>query len=340
MNVHSSQLLPKVHPASHGGINLNLQIDAGVIKSASLEIGLMHRGAEKLMEFRDYRQGAALANRHVWSSPTAGEYAYVLAAEELLGMQITPRADAHRAVFCEIDRVISHLTFLSYLAPMPVREKWANFMERTTGARMHHQVIRIGGVAFSLDAEHLDEAAALSEETRMELRAIELPGDGIGVLTSSVASSHGVSGPIARASGVAFDERQRGYGWYQNFQVIVQSSGDAKSRFEQLQAEIAQSLELIELAGRDCSGNDELLQRTPKTIRLPEGEAFASVEGALGSNGVALFSTGGKAPDRLRLRTASLGNLSALEEVLVGTAESDLALCLASWPFLAGDSDR
>lgn len=340
MMVHSSSLLPKAHPASHGGINIDYRLNDGVVVEARIEIGLMHRGAEKLFEVRDYRQGAMLANRHVWSSPTAGEYAFVLAAEELLGLQISPQADALRLIYCEIDRVISHLTFLSYLKPIDVREKWANFMEVATGARMHHQVIRIGGVAFGLDDNHLDQIRSLSNETETSVASIDVLGQGIGTLSTSVAASHGVTGPIARASGVAWDERMAGYGWYSTFTPVIGNQGDAASRFNQLIAEVRQSLNLIERASTACIGSDDLLIKTPKTIRLPEGHIYRAVEGALGTNGVDLFSTAGKAPDRLRLRTASLGNLSALQEVLVGTAEVDLPLLLASWPFLAGDSDR
>lgn len=338
--VHSSALLPQWHPATHGGINIDYTSIDGRIDVARIEIGLMHRGAEKLLEVRDYRQGAALANRHIWSSPTAGEYAFVLAAEELLGLIVSPRADAHRAIYCEIDRIISHLTFLCFLGPLPVREAWANFMERATGARMHHQVIRIGGVAFGLEAPQLDEIEKLMAQTEIEVGGLTVVGEGVGLLSPDVAAQHGVTGPIARASGINFDERCTGYGWYSNFQPVRESGGDAAARFRTLIAEVVQSMALIRSAISSVGGDDELLVRTPKTIRLPEGETYVAVEGALGSNGVALFSTGAKAPDRVRIRSASLGNLSALESVLSGVDERDLGLLLASWPFLAGDSDR
>lgn len=338
--VHTSALLPGRHPGTHGGFNLDLKVSSGVIDQAEIEIGLMHRGAEKLLEYRDVRQGAMLANRHIWSSPTAGEYAYVLAAEELLGLQPSPRADALRAIYCEIDRIISHLTFLAYLAPLASRERWADFMEAATGARMHHQVIRIGGVAFGLDENHFLEIEKLSSETKDEISALEVRGQGIGVLTQDVAASYGVTGPIARASGIEWDERMRGYGWYQDFQPVVNRQGDAASRFTQLVREIEQSLQLISGAKSLALSEEELLVKTPKTIRLPEGHAYAAVEGALGSNGISLYSDAGKTPQRARLRTASLSNIAALQAILPGQKESDLPLILASWPFLAGDSDR
>lgn len=340
MIVHSTSLLPSWHPATHGGIAINYQSESGVISAAKVEIGFMHRGAEKLFEYRDYRQGAMLANRHSWTSPTAGEYSYVLAAEEMLGLKVSPRADALRAFYCEIDRVISHLTFLKFLGPLPVREEWADFMEGVTGARMHHQVIRIGGVSYGLENEHLAQVDRLTSKTLDQIANLEVSGEGVGVLDSVKVHAHGATGPIARASGVLWDERMRGYGWYEQFVPVVGSAGDAAARFSLLIEEIKQSIELLQKSLKSVMNDDELLVRTPKTIRLPEGSVFADVEGALGSTGVALFSAGGKSPDRLRLRTPSLGNLSALEAALVGLRETDLPLMLASWPFLAGDSDR
>lgn len=343
--MHISRLLPPAHPATHGGINIDYSASNGVIEEVKIEIGLMHRGAEKLMEYRDYRQGAMLANRHIWTSPTAGEYAFVLAAEEMLGMQVTSRASALRAIYCEIDRIISHLTFLQAFPGahrFSVREEWADFMERATGARMHHQVIRIGGVAFALDREQVDRIAVLQRQTSADITGYSIPNEfsGHGVLTNEVASRHGVTGPIARASGIVWDERMSNYGWYHDFQAVSESAGDIPARIRILVDEVHQSLHLIKAAIDAAMSDGEILLRTPKTIRLPEGSAQAFVEGALGANGVSLYSTGGRAPDRVRLRTASLGNLSALEEVLVGMSEAALAPMLASWPFLAGDSDR
>lgn len=343
--MHTSQLLPLTHPASHGGIDINYSSADGVITDVQIEIGYMHRGAEKLLEYRDYRQGAALSNRHLWTCPTAGEYAYVLAAEELLGLQVSPRADALRAVYCEIDRIISHLTFLQAFPGaqlLPTREGFANFMERVTGARMHHQVIRIGGVSFGLEAEDLVALKALGAQTKNDLDGYLLPTEfkGVGILTREVAAQHGVSGPIARASGVPWDERCRDYGWYQNFKPRVGEAGDIPARIQLLIDEVNASLDLIDLAVTDATGVGELLIRTPKTIRLPEGQMHVLVEGALGANGVSLFSAAGRVPDRVRLRTASLANVSALRDVLVGNREEDLAAILASWPFISGDSDR
>jgi NADH-quinone oxidoreductase subunit D len=332
----------------HGGFLLHCEIDGDVIVAARPEIGFVHRSAEKLFEVRDYRQGAMLANRHIWTSPTAGEYAYVLAAEELLGLAVSPRADQLRLVFCEIDRILSHFAFLApslaATGSSPAREALADFMARATGSRMHHQVIRIGGVAVDLDGEQVEFLLAMldgiaRESEQMRASAVLDRAHGIGVLDTATIDSYGVTGPIARASGVARDERALGYGSYRDFAPAVRSGCDAHARFNLLLDEVEASCALVRTTVTEL-GAGELLVRTPKNLRLPEGSASRGVEGALGRNAIDIVSGAGLAPTRARLRTASFANIHALESALVGVAVSDLSLMLASWPVLAGDADR
>jgi NADH-quinone oxidoreductase subunit D len=339
--------LSPLHPITHGGFQIHCDLDGDAISLARLEIGFVHRSAEKLFEVRDYRQGAMLANRHIWTSPTAGEYAYVLATEELLGILISPRADALRLIYCEIDRVLSHLAFL---APVLLvdgisqsREQLANFMAKVTGSRMHHQVIRIGGVAVGLEAETSETLELLLVDVEKELSSInsnELPGLGVGVVKPELIASYGITGPIARSLGIAHDERMFHYGAYRDFTPVVAQAGDVSARLEVLVKEIEQSITLIRGNLDDALATGELLVRTPKNLRVPEGESHQGVEGALGRNSVSLFSSGGLAPARLRLRSASFANLQALEAALIGLPVGLLPLFLAAWPALAGDSDR
>lgn len=337
--------LSPLHPLSHGGFRIHCELDGDVISHARVEIGFVHRSAEKLFEVRDYRQGAMLANRHVWTSPTAGEYAYVRAVEELLGLSVSSRADALRLVFAEVDRVLSHLSYLApTLGESSAREELADFMSVTTGSRMHHQVIRIGGVAVDLDVEQRAKILKLLDAVEREvdvLRSSPLleKAAGIGPVDQTTIDSYGITGPIARASGVRRDERMSGYGAYHDFEPVVARDADARARLVLMMDEIEASCAMIVNAfSQDVEG--ELLLRTPRNLRLPEGQAHCFVEGALGSNGVSLFSDAGLAPTRARLRTASLGNMHALESVLVGTSQTQLPLLLASWPVLAGDADR
>lgn len=341
-------LLSPLHPLMHGGFRIHCDVDSDVIVAAEVEIGHVHRSAEKLFEVRDYRAGAMLANRHIWTSPTAGEYAFVLAVEELLALPISPRADQLRLVFSELDRILSHLAFLlPVLVPggmSTVREDLADFLSLTTGSRMHHHVIRIGGVAVDLDEQRIEQLTAILDRVDVEvdqLRSSELLAGfvGIGGVATEMIGSYGITGPIARSAGVLSDRRTTGYGAYRDFNPVVGASGDGAARLEVLIEEVLASRDLV--AGTlSTLGVGELLTRTPKNLRVPEGESHREVEGALGCQGISLFSDGGLAPTRVRLRTPSLAALHALEAVLVGVAVEQLPRLLASWPALPGDADR
>jgi len=340
--------LNPLHPLMHGGFRIHCELEDEVITGARVEIGHVHRGAEKLFEVRDYRAGAMLANRHIWTSPTAGEYAFVLAAEELLALRVSPRAEQLRVVFAEVDRILSHLAFLAPVllasGVSQARERLADLMAVVTGSRMHHHIIRIGGVAADFEDVHRKELDQCLDLVRSELEQLRASREiealvGVGIISPATIDSYGVTGPIARASGVARDERVAGYGAYSQFTPVVREEGDAAARVALLVDEVEQSIRLIGTAIETQSAG-ELLVRTPKNLRLPEGESHGSVEGGLGVQGVWLFSEGGLAPARVRLRTASFANLHALEAVLIGVPVTTLALVLSSWLALSGDADR
>ncbi len=352
------------HPSAHGGLRIHCEIDGETIKTAEIEIGFMHRGVEELFTMRDYRQGVMLASRHDWSGPSGGELAYSLAIEELLGLAAPPRASWLRVLLAELDRIVSALTFLSAVpdaesastrhAITRHREMISDTLESITGARMHHQVIKVGGVAIDVDEYSLARIAG-------ELRALEgeiaswqsmfavslAPYRGVGVLNRDVAIAHGASGIIARACSVPIDIRViEPYACYTEvqhlFKPAVDLDGDIPTRIGLLLHEVIVSSAIVDeaISKLRASVGEPIAERTPKVLRLPEGEVYRNVEGSLGANGVALFSNGGRAPNRLRLRTASFGNLSALAPTLSGLAVRDLPMMLASWPFLSGDSDR
>jgi NADH-quinone oxidoreductase subunit D len=352
------------HPSSHGGLRIHCEVEDELIKSAQIEIGFMHRGVEALFTERDYRQGVMLASRHDWSGPSGGELAYALAIEDLLGLTPPARASWLRIFICELDRIVSALTFLSAIPEPKIapiqhsmnqhREILAYRLEKITGSRMHHQVIKVGGVAVDVDEVALSEIAgslsAIIHECdwwRENLATSLIDYRNVGVLDREIALACGASGIIARASGLSLDIRtSEPYATYGELDFLTdrapQVGGDIPARVASLVIEVELSIAIIDSATRhlrECVGAP-IEERTPKVLRLPEGETYRNVEGALGASGVALFSDGGRSPTRLRLRTASVGNLAALEPSLVGVKVVDLPMLLASWPFLSGDSDR
>ena len=217
------------HPSTHGVLRLRLLLDGERIITAEPIVGYMHRGAEKLFEVRDYRQIIVLANRHDWLSAFANELGVVLAAERMLGMEVPVRAVWARTLLAELNRVLNHLMFLgSYPIELgaitPIfyafreRETIQAVMEEVSGGRMHYMFNRVGGLKEELPAGWTGRARHAVDEVRRRLPDIEnlVLGNeifqartrGVGVLSPELVHAYGVSGPIARASGVDLDLRR------------------------------------------------------------------------------------------------------------------------------------
>jgi NADH-quinone oxidoreductase subunit D len=362
--------LGPAHPSAHGLLKLRLTLDGDRIVAAEPEIGFMHRGAEKLFEARDYRQIIVLANRHDWLGAFASELGVVLAAERLARIEVPPRATWARTLLAELNRLLSHLAFLSSyppeiagtepgrgeLAAFAAREAVQAVMEEVTGGRMHYMFNRVGGLKEEIPLGWLDRARRTVDEVRASLPVIgaAVASDGfrartagVGVLTGEQVRQYGVSGPAARACGVDFDLRRDepylAYGELAGvLRVPIRQAGDCLARFECLLEQVDVSLDLAdESAARLASlPRGPLSARLPKVFKVPEGHAYAWTEGPLGLNGYYLVSRGGKTPWRLKLRSASFSNVAVLPEVLPGHRVTDLAAILGSLFFVVGDMDR
>src|SRR4051812_44605547 len=247
------------HPATHGVLRLRLTLDGERIVDCQPIVGYMHRGAEKLFEVRDYRQIIVLSNRHDWLSAFSNELGVVLAVERMLGMEVPVRAIWIRTLLAELNRVLNHLMFLgSYPIELgaitPVfyafreRETIQAVMEELSGGRMHYMFNRVGGLKEDLPAGWLGRVAEAVDAGGGRLSQIEdlVFGNeifrartrGVGVLSPALIDAYGVSGPIARASGVDFDlRRDEPYLAYEELardgvlQVAVRDGGDSYSRF-------------------------------------------------------------------------------------------------------------
>jgi len=341
------------HPSSHGVLQLHLTLDGDTVVRADPEIGFVHRGAEKLFEVRDYRQLVMLANRHDWLSAFSNELGIVLAVERMLGMQVPERATWLRTLLAEVNRVLNHLLFLSASLPTAPgfheREALQWVMEEATGGRMHYMFNRVGGLKEDVPAGWTSRLAAALAGVRAVaevMAGLVHDGDlgrGIGVLPAADVLSHGVSGPVARASGVDLDlRRDEPYLAYGSLDVpvVTRSEGDAHARFACVVEQVGVSLDLADqcLAALPSSGPVNL--RLPKTVRAPEGATYAWTEGPLGLSGYYLVSRGDRVPWRLAMRTASLANVSALPVALEGVRVADLVTVLASFFFVIGDIDK
>jgi NADH-quinone oxidoreductase subunit D len=359
------------HPATHGVLRLRIVVDGERIVTAEPVIGYMHRGAEKLFEVRDYRQIIVLANRHDWLSAFSNELGVVLGVEHMLGMEVPERAVWARTLLAELNRVLNHLMFLgSYPLELgaitPVfhafreREELQAVMEEVSGGRMHYMFNRVGGLKEDLPAGWLGRAGKAVENVRRRLPALErlvvgneiLEGRtrGVGVLPRETALAYGVSGPIARASGVDVDlRRDTPYLAYGELfakggpgRVVTRRAGDCLARLEVLLEQVHVSLDLAEACLDRLVGLPQgpVNVKLPKVLKVPEGQLYCATENPLGFNGYYLVSRGEKTPWRLKLRSASFNNISVLSEMLPGQLIADMVAILGSMFFVVGDVDK
>jgi len=257
------------HPAMHGVLRLILEMDGEVIERADPHIGLLHRGTEKLIEYKTYMQAVPYFDRLDYVSPMNQEHAFTLATEKLLGIEVPLRGQYMRVLYCEIGRILNHLLNITTYA-MDVgamtpllwgfeeREKAMEFYERVSGARLHAAFFRIGGVHQDLPAGLADDIAAwcetfpgviddmeglLTENRIFKQRTVD-----IGVVTAEQAEDWCFSGPMLRASGVVWDiRRNQPYDAYDrvDFDVPVGKHGDCYDRYLIRMIEMRESVKII-----------------------------------------------------------------------------------------------
>jgi NADH-quinone oxidoreductase subunit D len=363
------------HPATHGVLRLALTVDGERIIRAEPIVGYLHRGAEKLFEARDYRQILVLANRHDWLSAFSNELGVALAVERMLGIEVPVRATWIRTLLAELNRVLNHLMFLATVPsgraepPEPTgtptaggfagRELIQAVMEEVSGGRMHYMFNQVGGLKQDLPAGWLDRATTtVSEVRRLVERDIDpvVRGDesvraasrGLGRLSAATAQAYGVSGPIARASGLELDlRRDDPYLAYADLpadvmRVVTRGDGDVLARYECLLEQVDVSLDIAEHCIDRLAdlAPGPINVRLPKVVKAPEGATYTWTENPLGINGYYLVSRGERTPWRLKLRTASFNNVQVLPELLAGSHVADLVPILGSMFFVIGDIDK
>ena len=351
------------HPSHAGLIELRLWTEDDVITTARVVVGAMHRGAEKLFEVRDYRQILMLADRHDWQAPFFGELAVAMICEQMMGLTVPDRAVWLRTLLAEHTRILSHCGFLVYVPHRLSRDPGLHDLReqlRTqtlwlTGNRIHPMATRVGGLAVDADdawlraeREVAEQATRVAEAVLAMIDSAEFSAltSGVALLDRDTIGQFGVSGPAARASGVDLDlRRQRPYLAYAELAGMItpptRHSGDAHARLGVLAEELITSASLIIACTEQLQGlSGPVSVRLGKIIRIPEGEAYVSIEAPLGIAGVFLVSRGEKTPWRLKLRTPSFNNISSLERVLVGVRTEALEATLASIGYVVGDIDK
>lgn len=376
------------HPAAHGVLRLILEMDGEVITRADPHIGLLHRGTEKLIEAKTYMQALPYFDRLDYVSPMNQEHAYSLAVEKLLGCKIPERAQYIRVMFSEITRILNHIMAvttqaLDVGAMTPLlwmfeeREKMMEFYERASGARMHANYVRPGGVAQDLPAGLLEDISYFAENFPKLLGDMEnLLSDNrifkqrmveIGIVTKEQALDWGFTGPMIRGSGIAWDLRKsQPYEVYDkmDFDIPIGKHGDSYDRYLVRVAEMYESIKIIKQCVEKMPKGDVMttdgkiapphradMKHSMEALihhfklytegyHVPAGEAYGCVEAPKGEFGVYLISDGSNKPFRCRVRAPGFAHLQALDFMVRGHMLADVVTVISTQDIVFGEIDR
>lgn len=376
------------HPAAHGVLRLILEMDGEVVERADPHIGLLHRGTEKLIEHKTYTQALPYFDRLDYVAPMASEHCFALAVEKLLGIAPPPRAQVIRVLFAEISRLLNHIlavtTFaldLGAITPalwgFEEREKLMGFYERVSGARMHANYIRPGGVAKDLPDGLLDDVWTFTKDFLKFLGDLETLLDDnrifkqrtvdIGVITQDEAKAWGLSGAMLRATGLAWDLRKSqpydGYETY-DFDIPVGKTGDCYARYLVRMEEMRQSVRIMrqciekmpqgrvmvddyKVAMPDRADIDQSMEALIHHFKLasegyhvPAGATYTAIEAPKGEFGVYLVADGTNKPYRCKIRPPSFAHLQTLPLLAKGHMLADVVAIIGSLDIVFGEIDR
>jgi len=378
------------HPAAHGVLRLVLEMDGEVVERADPHIGLLHRGTEKLIEYKTYMQAVPYFDRLDYVSPMCMEHTFALAVEKLLGVTAPKRAQYIRVMFAELTRVLNHLLSLTTFAldvgaitpslwGFQEREKLMDFYERVSGARLHSNYFRPGGVHQDLPAGLADDIRAYFETFPRFIDDLEglLTNNRIfkqrlvdvGVVSTEDALDWGFTGPMLRGSNVAWDLRKaQPYDRYDefDFDIPVGLTGDCYARYlirveemKQSTRIILQALDKMAVTDGPVMVNDRKVTPPPRGemkrsmealihhfklytegYHVPPGETYTATEAPKGEFAVYIVSDGTNKPYRCKIRSPGFAHLQAMDFMSKGHMLADAVAIIGSMDIVFGEIDR
>jgi NADH dehydrogenase I D subunit len=376
------------HPAAHGVLRLIVELDGEIIKKADPHIGLLHRGTEKLIEHKTYMQALPYFDRLDYCSMMCEEHTFALAVEKLLNCKIPLRARYIRVIFSEITRILNHLLSLTthaldvgaltpFLWGFEEREKLMEFYERVSGARMHANYIRPGGVSYDLPigllndinqfiiqfASRIDELEELLTENRIwKQRLID-----IGTINYRKVQDLGLNGVMVRSTGLPWDLRVcEPYEIYEhlNFVIPVGVNGDCYDRYLIRIYEMRQSINIISQClnlipqGLIRIDDNKITPPYRKQMKssmeaiihhfklfsegyhVPKGSDYVCIEAPKGETGVFLYSTGKNRPYRCKIKAPGFAQLQSIDAITSGHMIADLVTIIGTLDIVFGEVDR
>ena len=353
------------HPSTHGVFRMVLTIDGEVVRDVVPYVGYMHRGAEKLCETMDYRQGIGYMDRTEYLANFNAELSYVMAVEKLLEIEVPERAQWIRMILCELNRISSHFMFTgafgtdvgvfgtAFTYSFIQREIVQDLFEEITGDRLMYAYFRPGGLAWEVTdnfVQRVREVLADMRQGVLDMNGLLTENEifiartrGVGFISGEDAIDYGMSGPALRASAVDLDIRKtEPYLFYDrvDFDVPVGQHGDVYDRFFIRVEEIRQSIRIVEQCLEHLQPGPIQPERMPRMLRTPPGEVYIRTEAPRGEYGIYLVSKGGNRPYRLKIRSACLSNLQALKQMTVGQYVADAVIILGSIDIVLCEVDR
>jgi len=376
------------HPAAHGVLRLIMELDGEIVERVDPHIGLLHRGTEKLIEYKTYAQALPYFDRLDYCSPMCMEHSFVLAIEKLLGLEVPPRAQYIRTLMAELTRISNHMLNLgSHIMDVgamtpnlwlfEVREDTLQFYERASGARMHANYFRAGGVRYDLPEKMLaDMGDWLDNRLQLFEDAISLVADNrifkqrnvdIGTVSKEDAIAWGFSGPMIRAAGIPWDiRRSQPYEVYDRmeFDVPVGTRGDCYDRFMVRVEEVRQSARIMRQclqqmpSGPVATGDRKVFPPSRAEMKqsmeamihhfklytegyhVPAGEVYVATESPKGEFGVYLVADGTNRPYRCKIRVTGFSHLQAMDFMMKGHMLADTTAVLSAIDVVFGEVDR
>jgi NADH-quinone oxidoreductase subunit D len=376
------------HPSTHGVLRVMMELQGETVLRSKPVMGYLHTGMEKTGEELTFLQGPTNTTRMDYVSPLFNELVFSLATEKLLDVDIPPRATWIRMLMCELNRMSSQVLWLAtngmdlgavsmMIYGFRERELILAFFEKVTGLRMNHNYIRPGGVAVDLPAGWRDDVLHILEvfPERLDEYDTLLTGQpiwqertqGVGIITTEECLALGMTGPLLRSTGLAWDlRRDQPYLYYDqvDFDVVVGSYGDTFDRYAIRLNEIRESIKIIrqildKMPAGDYRVQDKKVTPPPRAridesmealihhfkiftegFRVPEGEVYVAVESPRGELGCYLVSDGSAKPYRMHVRGPSFVNLQGLPHMIRGGLVADAVAVISSIDPIMGEVDR
>jgi NADH-quinone oxidoreductase subunit D len=376
------------HPSTHGVLRIMLELDGEFVLRSKTVIGYLHTGMEKTGEALSYVQGGTNVTRMDYLSPVINELSYSMAVEKLLGIEVPERATWIRMMMSELNRISSHLVWMAtngmdvgstsmMIYGLRERELVLAFFEKTAGLRMNLNYVRPGGVAADLPDGWQDDVQVICDT--IYARTFEydtlLTGQpifrqrmvGVAPITAEEALALGVTGPLLRSTGVAWDlRRTMPYLAYDkvDFDVIVGTYGDNFDRYAIRLNEIRESIRIVRqclemMPSGDYRSQDPKVTPPPRArinesmealihhfklftegFHVPAGEVYSAVESPRGELGCYIVSDGGPKPYRIHVRAPSFVNLQAVPLLMRGGSVSDTITVISTVDPVMGEVDR